>query len=862
MSEALSESANDAYNLVFSGQLLPGTDTRDARRLLAAFFGLRDPGAIDVFFSGKRIPLRRKLRKRDALKLYRQLRSAGLICEVEEVTHDTKAEKETALASPPSPAETTSQRLVEREPEDTTVSRELTGDLSTTDPRKTTQPKVDKRKHTKQKDLKQRVAARRAPKQQTLRTSDQSKTGLINKEPSNKNQNNKPPSKEKINGKAASEKSQKEKGATVTVLADEHSSKKAAKGKEASQKRSNTKLANTNNALPAKSPRAGTGKEQSLAVQPQTAAIARNERGRPKSFTRKPSTPNRNSEFKGGQAPNLFALRPALQSEKTKERAEKVQLQAMVSGAIAVALLLVLATISIRFPPLPPAPEPAGAIAAASSPSNRLLVLTPSALLEHERSGLGLRRISTSSLGLAGLEPPLLFLDEDRVLVGATATEGTRGLFDCRLQEGVCEYQAELSANGVARALARSYLGDAIYTLSEEGSLARIGDGKIEIAPTPIQLSERRTQMLLMDGLLHVPAPEGPLLGVYRPDTARLGEQLDALFLLAPLPDDSTVERIHDVAASIEYRWALIESSLGEVHLFRFDRAWGNAQRISSGSLSSDSYLSIWRERPLIFHTKQTVAERFSPTGEVEVPFDSRLLREEHELWLQDERRRLLIKNLGIGLPLFLALLSAIYCWLNVAAARALASGKDIRTELLDPIPAGILWAVQVENRERRIRNLAALIAVLGVGFLSYALITAPAVQAAVWVPLVALSVHGALSMFKGCGGYLGMIGDRSIVVDHDGRYFYGKRSNIYIGQRFVVAPNVVLPLGWSWLPNLDASHFRAVLDAEAKLSLRPAPRSFIDLLGTLWYLRHPWLRGALTALFGGVLSAALFLLA
>ncbi|MEO0436229.1 MAG: hypothetical protein AAF098_04915 [Pseudomonadota bacterium] len=783
MSEALSETTSDAYNLVFSGQLLPGTDVRDARRLLAAFFGLRDPGAIDVFFSGKRIPLRRKLRKEDALKLYRQLRSAGLICEVEEVNRDLKAEVET--------------------PETPTAS-----------------PAANKRKPsppTQATDTEVNKAPPRATPQTNQRT-----------------------------------------GAKVK--------KQAAAAKRASQKGTESELVNSQSSLSAQSSAVSAAPAPSSKAQERTAstAIKRGRRPDNKSSASSPArrpSPGRKGVLKAGQAPNLFALRPALQNEKTEARAEKAQLRAMVSGAIASALLLVLATISIRFPPPPPAPEPAGALAAASTSGNRLHILTPNALLEHERSGLALGRISAGSLGLSRLEPPLLFLDENRILVGAVTNDGIRGLFDCRLQQGVCEYQPGLAADGRSLALARSYLGDAVYSLNDVGALVRISDGKLETAPTPIQLSPQRTRLLLIDGLLHVPAPEGPLLGVYRPDAARLGEQLDALFLLVPIPEDGTVERIHDVAASTEHRWALIESSAGKMHLFRFDRAWGNAKLISSEPLARDSYLLIWRERPLVFHSSQPTAERFSPSGAAEVPFDSSLLRDEHELWVQDERRRLLTKNLGIGLPLFLALLLAIYCWLNVAAARALDSCKAIRTELLDPIPAGIIWAVQVEDRERRIRSFAGLIAALGLGLLGFSLLTAPAAQAAVWVPLVALSVHGSLSMFKGCGGYLGMIGDRSIVVDHDGRYFYGKRSNIHFGERFVVAPDVVVPLGWSWLPNLDASRFHAVLEAEAKLSLRPAARPFIDLLGTLWYLRHPWLRGALTALFGSALSAALYLL-
>ncbi|EED33501.1 hypothetical protein NOR53_1621 [gamma proteobacterium NOR5-3] len=79
----MSDSNPQRFNLVFSGQLLPGTDTERAKRTLAAFFGLRDTSGVAIFFSGKPVPLRRNITRSDAQRLYQQLRSVGLICELE-----------------------------------------------------------------------------------------------------------------------------------------------------------------------------------------------------------------------------------------------------------------------------------------------------------------------------------------------------------------------------------------------------------------------------------------------------------------------------------------------------------------------------------------------------------------------------------------------------------------------------------------------------------------------------------------------------------------------------------------------------------------------------------------------------------
>ncbi|WP_439102194.1 hypothetical protein [Congregibacter sp.] len=78
----MTDSDTQRFNLVFSGQLLPDTDDDRAKRTLAAFFGLRDISGVAVFFSGKPVPLRRNLTRTDAQRLYRQLRSVGLICEI------------------------------------------------------------------------------------------------------------------------------------------------------------------------------------------------------------------------------------------------------------------------------------------------------------------------------------------------------------------------------------------------------------------------------------------------------------------------------------------------------------------------------------------------------------------------------------------------------------------------------------------------------------------------------------------------------------------------------------------------------------------------------------------------------------
>lgn len=70
------------FDLVFSGNLLPGTDARQARLRLTAFFRLADPAAVEAFFQGSAVTLRRSLPHAEAQTLCERLVAGGLDCHV------------------------------------------------------------------------------------------------------------------------------------------------------------------------------------------------------------------------------------------------------------------------------------------------------------------------------------------------------------------------------------------------------------------------------------------------------------------------------------------------------------------------------------------------------------------------------------------------------------------------------------------------------------------------------------------------------------------------------------------------------------------------------------------------------------
>ncbi|MEM6486510.1 MAG: hypothetical protein AAF662_16195, partial [Pseudomonadota bacterium] len=510
----------------------------------------------------------------------------------------------------------------------------------------------------------------------------------------------------------------------------------------------------------------------------------------------------------------------------------------------------------------PDAPEPIGQLASVVFDVYRLLLLSSEALLLHARSGLSERRITVADLGVRSLRAPMLALDERRVVLNAELPDGGMALLECDLDSLSCVPFAGAEGIDNAVAAARSSLGDAIHILSSDGILYRIQDGKRTQAEEAAGRTMASTGLRMEDGLLLSPEEQGPLLGVYRPDMQSYGEQLDALFLLAELPGTQEISRIQDVIATDDYHWAILVGADLRAWLYRFDRGWGNPRLISATPINDDGALMVWRDRIALGSKSSNTIMRYDSEGLEEAPFTSELLLQEHDLWLSNERQRLFRKHLGIGVPVFLALIAAAYAALNAAAAAALQKVASIPTELLDPMPTGVVWAITEGKGESHIHQSIGRVATLGAAALLLLFATLPAREAVIWIPALALGLHGALALSRGSGGNVGVHGDRAIVVDNEGRYYYGRRKFIHFGEHFVVTPRVILPVALPLLPNiLDFSPMRALLTAERKLRLTAPPLTKTQVLGTLWAQRHPWIRGACTAVFGVFLSCALFLL-
>ena len=670
------------YNLIFAGELLPGTRREEAQRVLADFFGLKDPGAVAVFFSGKPVPLRRQLKREDALRLYRQLRAVGLICDLQAV----------ASAAPPPPP-----------------------------PHRSTGPE----------------------------------------------------------------------------------------------------------------PPAGTGEAEAVT---QSAAPPR-------------------SRVAG---PNLFALRPAPGPPRGRNPGETAQLRFFVTAFIAVALCLLVITLTLRFPAEDLGHAPAGPLDAATLPDNALVLLLADALLVHERSGLARRAITARDLGLTHLAPPLWIGSDGTLLVngGAALQAGTQ-LQRCNLEQQLCTPFLQDGRAAEVVAITASYLGDTIFLLTAQGELLRSDATGRVIAQATVVRPWGRDRIIAADGLLLLPAPDSPLLGVYRPDAAQFGAQLDALLLLVPGATEAGRDRIVDLAVGATARHALLGGEDATTALYRFDSRWGSAQSLVLPGDFNAAFLVPWRDRILVGNRSDSRMLRYGPDGHGEADFHSTLLSDARNRWEQQRLQQQLLRQLGIALPLFLAVICAVVALLYGAESRALQLLPPQRTALLDPMPAGINWVAPDKHSRRGLTRLGLLLFCATLLAALATLGSGATLSTLAWLPALLASAVAWQLLHRGAGGHLGHLEGRFILVDYDGRYFYGETHLLCGSPRCLLAPGVVLPLSLGPLVNINARGLTA-----PGAPLAPAkPLGPMEILGVLWHLDHPWLRAALALLGGWLVSLFALLL-
>ena len=549
----------------------------------------------------------------------------------------------------------------------------------------------------------------------------------------------------------------------------------------------------------------------------------------------------------GGRAPNLFTLRPAHPIAR-QQRIDALHIRALVATAVAVTSCALLVAISLRFPMAPATDEPRGPLAIASLPGDRLLFLLPQALLVHERSGLPRERIDAAALGLTRLAAPLAVDSAGQVYLNGSLDGGPPRFLRCALSARECA--PALAESEVILATAEGLVGAHRFLLNEGGELLLSNRAGAILARTGVPPPRAQPRLLAREGLLFLPASEGALLGVYRPDEQGFGQQLDALLLMPEASAQATADYIQDLALGATQHWALLAAESGPAGLYRFEHDWGAGTAVALDP-APDAYLYPWRDGVLVASASHPVVQRFSGRGEREADFVSPMLADAHRQWLTRTQLRSQRRRAGVALALLVAAVAAALALLARLGLRALRELPEGRTALIDPAPAGLRWFSASAPRGHSPRHLGPLLA--GLALLAVAALWSISGRlAASLIPAVLGGIAAWFAVARGRGGHLGVLDRHAIVVDHQGRYFYGETSLLRAAHGWLLAPGVALPLP---LPRLSL----------AKTPLKrcfSAPIASTDgrgLIGALWLVKHPWLQAGLFAAAGGLFSAALW---
>ena len=332
----------------------------------------------------------------------------------------------------------------------------------------------------------------------------------------------------------------------------------------------------------------------------------------------------------GGRAPNLFTLRPAHPIAR-QQRIDALHIRALVATAVTVTSCALLVVINLRFPMAPATDEPRGPLAIGSLPGDRLLFLLSQALLVHERSGLPRQRIDAAALGLTRLAAPLAVDSAGQVYLNGSLDGGPPRFLRCALSARECA--PALAESEVILATAEGLVGAHRFLLNEDGELLLSNRAGAILARTGVPPPRAQPRLLAREGLLFLPASEGALLGVYRPDEQGFGEQLDALLLMPEASAQAAADYIQDLALGATHHWALLAAESGPAGLYRFEHDWGAGTAVALDP-APDAYLYPWRDGVLVASASDPVVQRFSERGEREADFVSPMLADAHRQWL------------------------------------------------------------------------------------------------------------------------------------------------------------------------------------------------------------------------------------
>ena len=532
---------------------------------------------------------------------------------------------------------------------------------------------------------------------------------------------------------------------------------------------------------------------------------------RPRQLTHDRSVETKRGRARTGEqfyeAPNFFSLRPAGHTPSLVATGRGTG--ALLAAGVA---LLVLLLTGLRFHNQSLQHPGDGLQALGIDPQRQPVVLVGDKLYWHDRAGngteivvvegadpiLGMDFFSTGELLLRrGREQPAAGRGwQPPVPWSGPASERQGSLQRCRRNGSGCitivaapgtvDFQVERRSNAIV--VARSD-ADRLEKLDYHGRV--VASTSMELhAPVHLQFAE---------GLLYLTQSHSRKVSVLKPDDHDFGKLLEEILL--PLPP--TVEDQGQLfAGALLYHkrhwWTILQSvDDGDVDLYQYSPNWQFERSINLPPGARPGSLESWLDTTLVLDRAANHMYRLDDTGARKTDFSpaavtAALARQ------RAERQR--SRSLQFSVLLLLSGTTAVLLLvgtLQILQRRTYVAPVTGGEEELDIDSDKIEWLPPATGLPVRLRRLGYKLA----GACSLALCGCLLLgsSSSAWLAISLLLVgtgglYGALQ--QACNGYLGVLENRLIVVDHTNTYRIGRGPQIQYFNNYVMVDNVIVYLG------------------------------------------------------------------
>tara|TARA_R110001592_G_scaffold363323_1_gene684064 strand:- start:173336 stop:176038 length:2703 start_codon:yes stop_codon:yes gene_type:complete len=890
------------FNLTFRGEIVEGHDPEQVRARLAQLLTIDDPAMLQRCFSGDPVVLRRDLERKEAAELYARLRQMGIHVDLVKIGErgDLHAgETDIALASsiPTPPSEPAAETAASGAPtaavagklqENKAEQAIRRADLAT---KRELRAEHDAELKSRERALKRALLAKEREEAKRAKANEKAQKNTRSRE-----------AKHKARLAAAKRKAERkleqaeaaQQQATARAererLEAENSERMAAERAEQARLEQARKEEKRRQAEET-ARRKAQEEEQHRALEEEQEAQRRAMEEQPiqraatelahkpgfkpvdarvKTRLETPSMQRRSGEDaverkreRQPGAPNIYSLRPFRNTPGIRDRATLSKRAMRLAYTVAAVALIAAAGLGVRLATLPAIPQTLGPSGMAVAPQGSLLLVAGEHLLLHDRSGVSVSQLSFDKLGLANLQPPLLFDQMGNLLAAgqlkssqAVQGMGQNTLLRCDLTAPACaSFAPELASREISAIAAHPIDGSLFIADSNRRELIRISAQGAVIARTSMAFPTKPV-LRLDSGLLLINSTLGPGISVYRYEDNAFGKQLDEVLLL-PGGNAAGFDRVVDFVRNGEYWWVILETTEKSTsELYRYDSRWQFVDQAALAQGTRPRQLANWGGRTLVRDPARVAIHRFSNQGTAEAPLLSGGLTQ----LLEEQNHSLSLAKLSWRIGLALALLTAVagLCLGELHRVRSLVytSCRERGAAPVDELAKNIIWVDTAPGRSTHFNRVAlgylalATGLVLGAIGLGASTIQLTALLLALSGPAIAL-----LLLQRSETGHIGVSGGQLLLVDHSGMYHFGGGGRIQHRGPFLMIDDVTVFTGTRLLPAFSPAAIREQVTPAVVGGVR-VDRKIVTV--KLFQARHPIALGAAVILATSASAVAL----